>query len=111
MSQSHEQQLVQAIRAVCGAGGGDAPSGMGGEIVKAIREEIAPLVELAATPQGEYMNEKAASLYSGIPVASLQSKRSLGKGPAYIKDCGKVLYSRKDIDRYMEQRKVRTCGR
>ena len=80
-------------------------------ILKAIKEELAPLVELAATPHREYMDEKAAALYCSIPIQSLQKKRHHGHGPVYIKDGTKVLYARKDLERYMEQRKVKTCDR
>ena len=59
----------------------------------------------------EYMDEKAAALYCSIPIQSLQKKRHLGHGPVYIKDGTKVLYARKDLERYMEQRKVKTCDR
>ena len=46
-----------------------------------------------------------------IPIQSLQKKRHHGHGPVYIKDGTKVLYARKDLERYMEQRKVKTCDR
>lgn len=77
-------------------------------LLSTIRKEIEPLVRLAAVPHCEYLDEKAASLYCSTPVATLQRKRCDGKGPAYIKDGAKVLYARKDLDRYMESRKVRT---
>lgn len=38
----------------------------------------------------------------------MQRKRVDGKGPVYIKDGAKVLYARKDLDRYMAARKVKT---
>lgn len=44
----------------------------------------------------------------GVPVSTLQRKRVDGKGPVYIKDGAKVLYARKDLDRYMAARKVKT---
>ena len=111
MSQSHEKQLIEALRVVCGGEKSEVSPELGDEIVKAIREEIAPLVELAATPHREYMDEKAAALYCSIPIQSLQKKRHHGHGPVYIKDGTKVLYARKDLERYMEQRKVKTCDR
>ena len=42
---------------------------------------------------------------------SLQKKRHLGQGPAFIKDGSKVLYARKDLDQYMAQKKVKTYER
>lgn len=108
MSQFHEQQLIESLRAVCGEGTLGARSELGDAIAKVIREELAPVVELAASPRREYMDEKAASLYCGMPAATLRKRRSLGKGPSYIKDGGKVLYARRDLDRYMEARRVKT---
>ena len=67
-----------------------------------------PLVELAAFPHREYLDEKAASFYCSTPVSTLQRKRVDGKGPVYIKDGAKVLYARKDLDQYMAARKVKT---
>nr|WP_294508570.1 helix-turn-helix domain-containing protein [uncultured Bilophila sp.] len=103
MSQSHEQQLIESLRAVCGGG-----TLLGDAIAQVIREELAPVVELAASPRREYMDEKAASLYCGMPATTLRKRRSLGKGPSYIKDGGKVLYARRDLDRYMEARRIKT---
>lgn len=77
------------------------------EIVRAVREEIAPLVKLASVPHQEYLDENAAAFYCGTTAKTLQTYRSRGRGPVYIKDGGKVLYSRKDIDQYMEKRKVK----
>ena len=50
MSQSHEKQLIEALRVVCGEEKSEVSPELGDEIVKAIREEIVPLVELAAFP-------------------------------------------------------------
>ena len=111
MSQSHEKQLIEALRAVCKPSGDDVPPGLGGESVRAIRRELAPLVELAAIPHQGYLDENAAGLYCSIPVKSLQKKRHLGQGPAFIKDGSKVLYARKDLDQYMAQKKVKTYER
>lgn len=72
MSQSHEKQLIEALRAVCKPSGDDVPPGLGGESVRAIRRE------LAAIPHQGYLDENAAGLYCSIPVKSLQKKRHLG---------------------------------
>ena len=111
MSQSHEKQLVEALRGILATGDDGTSLERDEKILKAIKEELAPLVELAATPHREYMDEKAAALYCSIPIQSLQKKRHHGHGPVYIKDGTKVLYARKDLERYMEQRKVKTCDR
>ena len=73
MSQSHEKQLIEALRVVCGGEKSEVSPELGDEIVKAIREEIAPLVELAAFPHREYLDEKAASFYCSTPVSTLQA--------------------------------------
>ena len=111
MSQSHEKQLVEALRGILATGDDGTSLERDEKILKAIKEELAPLDELAATPHSEYMDEKAAALYCSIPIQSLQKKRPHGHGPVYIKDGTKVLYARKDLERYMEQRKVKTCDR
>ena len=101
MSQSHEKQLVEALRGILATGDDGTSLERDEKILKAIKEELAPLVELAATPHREYMDEKAAALYCSIPIQSLQKKRHHGHGPVYIKDGTKVLYARK----------VKTCDR
>ena len=42
------------------------------------------------------------------PYRHCRRKRVDGKGPVYIKDGAKVLYARKDLDRYMAARRVKT---
>ncbi len=79
-----------------------------GDIIRALRTELEPFIRLASVPYCEYMDEKAAAIYCSTPVATLQRKRSEGKGPVFIKDGAKVLYARRDLDKYMEARKVRT---
>ena len=108
MSQSHEKQLVEALRGILATGDDGTSLERDEKILKAIKEELAPLVELAAFPHREYLDEKAASFYCSTPVSTLQRKRVDGKGPVYIKDGAKVLYARKDLDRYMAARKVKT---
>ena len=67
MSQSHEKQLIEALRAVCKPSGDDVPPGLGGESVRAIRRELAPLVELAAIPHQGYLDvaSKKEASWSG----------------------------------------------
>ena len=70
MSQSHEKQLIEALRVVCGGEKSEVSPELGDEIVKAIREEIVPLVELAAFPHWEYLDEIAASFYCIMTVST-----------------------------------------
>ena len=107
MSQSQAEELVAVLRRAMLPDDG-LPPGVGGEIIRALRTELEPFIKLASVPYCEYMDEKAAALYCSTPVATLQRKRSEGKGPMFIKDGAKELYARKDLDNYMESRKVRT---
>ena len=103
MSRNQAEELVAAIRRAMIPDDG-LPPGVGG----ALRTELEPFIRLASVPYCEYMDEKAAAIYCSTPVATLQRKRSEGKGPIFIKDGAKVLYARRDLDKYMEARKVRT---
>lgn len=107
MNQNQAEELVTVLRRVMAPEDG-LPPGVGGDFIRALRTELEPFIRLASVPYCEYMNEKAAAIYCSTPVATLQRKRSEGKGPVYIKDGAKVLYARKDLDRYMAARKVKT---
>ena len=48
MSQSHEKQLVEALRGILATGDDGTSLERDEKILKAIKEELAPLVELAA---------------------------------------------------------------
>jgi len=104
MSRNQAEELVAAIRRAMIPDDGLPP----GVIIRALRTELEPFIRLASVPYCEYMDEKAAAIYCSTPVATLQRKRSEGKGPIFIKDGAKVLYARRDLDKYMEARKVRT---
>lgn len=54
-----------------------------------------------------YLTEKEVFLGYGIPVKTLQNKRSKKIGPAFIKDGEKVLYSRKAIEDYLQARNIK----
>lgn len=107
MSRNQAEELVAALRRAITTEDG-LPPGVGGEIIRALRTELEPFIRLASVPYCEYMDEKAAAIYCSIPVTTLQRKRSEGRGPVFIKDGTKVLYARRDLDKYMEARKVRT---
>ena len=107
MSRNQAEELVAAIRRAMIPDDG-LPPGVGGDIIRALRTELEPFIRLASVPYCEYLDEKAAAIYCSTPVATLQRKRSEGKGPIFIKDGAKVLYARRDLDKYMEARKVRT---
>ena len=62
MSQSHEKQLVEALRGILATGDDGTSLERDEKILKAIKEELAPLVELAATPHREYGGEGGGSV-------------------------------------------------
>ena len=45
----------------------------------------------------------------GLNAATLANKRAKGQGPRYIKDGGKVLYSQKEIQKYLNEREILTA--
>ena len=46
----------------------------------------------------------------GLNAATLANKRTKGAGPRYIKDGGKILYSQKEIQKYLYDREILTSG-
>jgi predicted DNA-binding transcriptional regulator AlpA len=51
-----------------------------------------------------YVREKEAALMLGLSVFTLQSWRSKGTGPSFTKVGGMVMYSVRELEKYMEQR-------
>jgi hypothetical protein len=52
------------------------------------------------------VNEQIVSRIIGIKPKTLQNWRSLGRGPAYLKLGGKVVYSLDDLRKWLESRRV-----
>ena len=83
---------------------------------EALMERIAGSVvaRLAASPKpqarGEtrYVRDVEAAAFLGVSVSTLRSWRSRGepKGPPFSKVGGMVMYSLKELERYMEERTV-----
>lgn len=54
------------------------------------------------SPDGEYMNEVAASAYLGLSVSRLQNMRCEGSGPMFHKPKGRVYYIKQELKNYIE---------
>lgn len=75
------------------------------EILRPFLENVGKLLIIR---QKTYLTEKEVSLGYGIPVKTLQNKRSKKLGPIFIKDGEKVLYSRKAVEEYLQARHIKT---
>jgi len=49
-----------------------------------------------------YLTPAQAARYSGIPVSTLNSWRYEGKGPNFYKPMGRVLYDRRELDKFIQ---------
>ncbi len=57
----------------------------------------------------QYLTEKAVSLMTGRALSTLRNDRSQGRGLPYVVMIGRsIRYDLKDIQEYMESRKVYT---
>ena len=56
----------------------------------------------------EYLTEKELELVYGIKPGTARNWRYLGIGPAYVRLHRRILYPRKEVDRYFRARLVRT---
>ncbi len=53
-----------------------------------------------------YMSTYGTAFYSGLTVEDLRLMREHGVGPTYIKICNEIRYDCKDMDKWMEDRKI-----
>ena len=82
------------------------------ELIERIAGSV--IARLGASPkvraQGEtrYVRDVEAAAFLGVSVSTLRSWRSRGepKGPPFSKVGGMVMYSLKELERYMEERTV-----
>ena len=75
MSQSHEKQLVEALRGILATGDDRTSLERDEKILKAIKEELAPLVELAATRTGNIWMRRRRLCIAAFPFSRF--KRSV----------------------------------
>ena len=69
---------------------------------------LAPVAEIETLKRKEFLTEDEAAKLFSLSAATLKTKRCRGGGPSYIKDGGRILYSRKSLQAYLEARRVRT---
>lgn len=58
------------------------------------------------TMAGQTLDTEQFSSEYGIPRATLNTMRSKGKGPAYVKVGRRVYYLRKDIENYLQSKRI-----
>ena len=49
----------------------------------------------------EYMTQREAAAYLRVAPSTLQSKRSKGEGPRFVKAGGRVLYLKADLESWI----------
>jgi len=82
------------------------------ELIERIATSVATRLGTPNTPQvrddRRYIREKAAAAYLGVSVASLRNWRSTRSpsGPPFTRISRMVMYSVKELERYMEVRTV-----
>jgi hypothetical protein len=73
-----------------------------------LRRQKAEVVSRQANVQ--FGDEFVISHRTGLPVATLRTWRSLGRGPRYIKVGRRVLYDIAAVDRWLSLQAVATSG-
>lgn len=64
--------------------------------------------ELDLLQRKEALSDKEVQLLFGINAGTLRNWRSQGRGPSFVKDGKVILYRRKDLETYMQGRRVKT---
>ena len=57
-----------------------------------------------------YLGTKEAAAYLGVAAKTLEKLRVTGKGPPYAKAGRRVIYDRRDLDKWVAKRKRRFTG-
>ena len=70
---------------------------------------LAPVAEIETLKRKEFLTEDEAARLFSLSAATLKTKRCRGGGPSYIKDGGRILYSRKALQAYLEAKRVKTA--
>lgn len=73
---------------------------------QAVREE---LKNISTAP--EIMREKEAAKYLGVSANTLRQYRVQGVGPAYSKNGTVIFYTKKDLDLYLQEAKIKTYNK
>jgi len=88
------------------------PNALAQALARELAPSIAPLFERAADLEAlrrklSLTSDEVERLY-GLKSTTLKTWRCNGRGPAYIKDGGVVLYDQRDLLAFLEARRVRT---
>jgi hypothetical protein len=83
---------------------------LGTLIAEALEKLLVPVVEMEMLNRKVYLTEEEVAKLFSMSVATLQTSRSRGFGPGYIKDGRKVLYARKELLDYFGRRLVKMRG-
>lgn len=84
------------------------------EIVVSAVQSIKPselpseAVELERLKRKEYLTPDEVEKIFGLNANTLRKRRVEGTGPEYSKDGDRVLYARRVVERYLEQRRQKT---
>lgn len=77
-------------------------------IADALERVLAPVAEVICEMERirrkEYLTEKEAALLFSLSTATLKTQRSRGKGPSYIKEGSRILYSPQSIRSYLSHK-------
>lgn len=66
---------------------------------------------MAATIEtDERMTTEEVAEFLGLSPATLETWRTLGKGPAFVKPGRRIFYLRSDVVAYLESRRVRSTA-
>jgi hypothetical protein len=81
---------------------------LGGLLNETLNNLLAPVAEIEILKRREYLTDKEVSILFPISPGALRVERSRGRGPSYIKDGKRVLYSKRELIAYFERRMVQT---
>ena len=81
-------------------------------IADALEKILAPVAEVICEMERirrkEYLTEKEAALLFSLSAATLKTQRSRGGGPTYIRLGTRILYGRKELDRFFQRNEYGT---
>ena len=89
----NQDQVVEAVREVLATS------------MAPVAEEVMRLERLRR--KQSLTTDEVAELY-GYSAGTLRNWRCKGRGPAYTRDGGVIVYRRKDVEAYQEAHRVRT---
>lgn len=78
--------------------------------IQSIKQAELPseVIELERLKRKEYLTADEVEKVFGLNSNTLRKRRVEGTGPEYSKDGDRVLYARRIVERYLEQRRQKT---